>query len=181
METHNKLILKHLKQGRSITAMEALKLWGCMRLSARIFDLREAGHNIKTTRIEVNGKIIAEYRLVGVEPESKVKSIFRKIGLFSLLLLTLSCTKSELLEVEEPTIVGCWQSDIPFTMMIFKENVMLMSGAVGSGQHYYYYHNNRITTVENRLIKQIYLVDKLTDDELIISYGERGIRFTRCE
>lgn len=34
---------------QSITPLEALRRLGIYRLSARIFDLRERGHNIKTT------------------------------------------------------------------------------------------------------------------------------------
>jgi len=43
-----KLILKHLDHGRSITSLEALDKFDCLRLAARIYDLREAGHNIIT-------------------------------------------------------------------------------------------------------------------------------------
>jgi hypothetical protein len=47
---HNDLILQHLEQGRTITAIEALVLFGCFRLAARIKELRDAGHNIVTYR-----------------------------------------------------------------------------------------------------------------------------------
>jgi hypothetical protein len=65
--THSKQILSHLKSGKPITAYEALVLFGCFRLAARIHDLREAGHSITTTRAETtNGATIAEYRLEGM-------------------------------------------------------------------------------------------------------------------
>lgn len=45
-------ILKHFQEGGSITTMEAFSLYGCTRLSARIFDLRERGHIIKSEKCE---------------------------------------------------------------------------------------------------------------------------------
>jgi len=41
-------ILSHLKAHGSITPRESLDLYGCFRLAARIKELREAGHAIKT-------------------------------------------------------------------------------------------------------------------------------------
>ena len=43
-----KLILVYLKEHGSITAREAMKLCGCMRLAARIADLRKRGIPIKS-------------------------------------------------------------------------------------------------------------------------------------
>lgn len=43
-----KLILFYLKEHGSITAKEAMQLCGCMRLAARIHDLRKKGIPIKT-------------------------------------------------------------------------------------------------------------------------------------
>lgn len=56
-------ILAYLKRGLAITAIEALKLFGCFRLAARIADLRKAGWNIITERVIRNGKYVAQYRL----------------------------------------------------------------------------------------------------------------------
>ena len=56
-------ILTHLKR-RPITPLQALKLYGCMRLAARVADLRGRGHKIITEPLEINGKRIARYRLV---------------------------------------------------------------------------------------------------------------------
>lgn len=63
-------ILDHLKDGNSITAIQALDLFGCNRLAARIADLRKYDHEISSTRIVVfnrdGGKChVAEYRLAG--------------------------------------------------------------------------------------------------------------------
>ena len=57
-------ILAHLKKGRSITAIEALNLFGCLRLSARIYDLRKSGYCILSKTIKNNGKQYAQYVLV---------------------------------------------------------------------------------------------------------------------
>ena len=41
-------ILEHLKQGKSITPIEALEQYGCFRLSAVILKLRKQGCDIVT-------------------------------------------------------------------------------------------------------------------------------------
>ena len=56
MNTQNKQVLKHLKKKGSITPMEALNLFGCFRLAARIFDLHEEGHDIKPVMTESRTK-----------------------------------------------------------------------------------------------------------------------------
>ena len=47
--TQNALILRHLIDHGSITALDALREYGCMRLGARIWDLKREGHDIRTT------------------------------------------------------------------------------------------------------------------------------------
>jgi hypothetical protein len=56
-------ILKHLKNGNKLTAIDALKLFGCFRLAARVQDLRDVGHQVKSRLIRINGKRVAEYWL----------------------------------------------------------------------------------------------------------------------
>ena len=56
-------ILLHLQEGYSITPIDALNMFGCFRLSARIADLRHEGHNIITETVSYNGKQFASYRL----------------------------------------------------------------------------------------------------------------------
>lgn len=63
MESQTIRIKEHLLSGKSITPIEALNQYGCFRLGARIFDLKEQGLNIKTEMVERNGKRFAEYRL----------------------------------------------------------------------------------------------------------------------
>lgn len=61
--TQNKLIINHLQQGKTLTSLEALKLFGCFRLSARIAELKNQGFDIISNNIKENGKTFAEYRL----------------------------------------------------------------------------------------------------------------------
>lgn len=59
------LILDHLQAGKPITPLQALRLWGCFRLAARIADLRERGYEIASERVETqHGKRVAMYRLM---------------------------------------------------------------------------------------------------------------------
>lgn len=63
-DTQCKQIAAHLEGGNTITALEALNLFGCFRLASRIHDLRVAGYNIIVDRIKTNsGKTVAQYRL----------------------------------------------------------------------------------------------------------------------
>lgn len=53
-----------LKLGRRITPLQAITRYHCMRLAARIADLRDAGYRITTGRAKLaNGKVVAEYFL----------------------------------------------------------------------------------------------------------------------
>lgn len=56
-------ILNYLKQGNTLTKLEALRLFGCMNLGGRILELRTR-HSIETQMINVGEKRVAEYRLV---------------------------------------------------------------------------------------------------------------------
>lgn len=57
-------ILRYLKTGNKLTPLEALKLFGCFRLGARVYGLRKAGHAITTDLIEVHGgKHVAQYSM----------------------------------------------------------------------------------------------------------------------
>lgn len=62
--SQNSAILAHLRSGKAITAIEALNICGCFRLSARIYDLHRLGHNIKSSTVCVKNKHIASYSLI---------------------------------------------------------------------------------------------------------------------
>ena len=65
MESQNKMIMGHLRRHKSITPLTAMSQYNCMRLAARIFDLKEAGHTIHTDMVETHsGKQIARYTLI---------------------------------------------------------------------------------------------------------------------
>lgn len=52
-----------LIRGYKLTPLQALNKWGCMRLAARIEELRKEGLNIVTSKVAVNGKTCAQYKL----------------------------------------------------------------------------------------------------------------------
>jgi len=61
-------VLWHLQAGKSLTAIECLNLYGCFRLAARIYDLRESGHKINMQRVTVaSGKSVGRYTLLPPE------------------------------------------------------------------------------------------------------------------
>ena len=62
-ESQTALIKGWLLNGYSITQLDALNMFGCFRLSARIANLREEGLDIVTDMVNVNDKRIAKYYL----------------------------------------------------------------------------------------------------------------------
>ena len=64
-DSQTKKIKKHLEDGKTITAIEALNDYNCFRLSARIHDLKQQGMNIQRENVRKgrDNKLVAEYRL----------------------------------------------------------------------------------------------------------------------
>lgn len=63
-KTQKALILKALQQGDRLTHLDAEKRFNCLRLGARIYDLKQQGHNIISKMITVpSGKRVAQYWL----------------------------------------------------------------------------------------------------------------------
>lgn len=62
-----KIILSWMRSGKTITSLEALKLCGCLRLSARIKDIKKAlqgsDEYVYTRRIQVGKKSVSEYSI----------------------------------------------------------------------------------------------------------------------
>lgn len=56
-------ILRHLRAGHELTPIEAFERFGCLRLAARIADLRRDGYAIETRIEKGRGKRWASYRL----------------------------------------------------------------------------------------------------------------------
>jgi hypothetical protein len=64
LRSQNANILHYLKCGRELTPLAAWRLFGTMRLAARIGELRQAGHRIETRVYKTpSGKRVAEYWL----------------------------------------------------------------------------------------------------------------------
>lgn len=59
--SQNNRILAYLKQGRSLTPLLALKLFGSLRLAARAWDIRQQGIKVKQRMIQINGKRVSVY------------------------------------------------------------------------------------------------------------------------
>lgn len=52
--TQSKQILSHLEAGNEINPIEALNKFGCFRLGARIYDLKQQGYDITKRMVKVN-------------------------------------------------------------------------------------------------------------------------------
>ncbi|HDR1007719.1 TPA: helix-turn-helix domain-containing protein [Pasteurella multocida] len=58
-------ILKALKNGEKLTHLDAERRFNCLRLGARIYDLKQKGYPIETEMITVpGGKRVAQYSMV---------------------------------------------------------------------------------------------------------------------
>jgi len=71
METitsQNKSIKAHLQKGKSLTALDALYMFGCFRLGARIHDLKAQGLKFKSELIEITSagkkKKVSKYSII---------------------------------------------------------------------------------------------------------------------
>ena len=60
-KTQNETILQYLKQGHELTSLDALNLFGCFRLAARISDLKDSGIDIRDDFVTKNGKSYKKY------------------------------------------------------------------------------------------------------------------------
>lgn len=74
--TQSEAILAHLKQGHTLTPIDALNLFGCFRLAARIIELRRLGYNIVTE----GDKNYAVYRLINGISKSVPANSFKVQG-----------------------------------------------------------------------------------------------------
>lgn len=63
-EAQNLQVLNYLKTGKILTPMEALDMFGCFRLAARIYELKDKGWPIYCERKPTDsGKIVGHYSL----------------------------------------------------------------------------------------------------------------------
>jgi len=63
-QTQKEAILRHLQSGGTITPLEALELYGCYRLGARIWELRDEGYTIQSENVKQGKKTFASYKLI---------------------------------------------------------------------------------------------------------------------
>ncbi len=58
-------ILAYLKLGNTLTALEALDMFQCFRLTSRIWDIKQLGYEVDKRMITSrSGKRVAEYKLI---------------------------------------------------------------------------------------------------------------------
>jgi hypothetical protein len=63
-EAQNQQVLSYLKTGKVLTPIQALDMFGCFRLSARIYELKDKGWPIMCERKAVeSGKVVGHYSM----------------------------------------------------------------------------------------------------------------------
>jgi hypothetical protein len=69
--TQTDLVLEHLRAHGPLTQPEAQDQLGCLRLGARIWDLKQRGHVIRTDFVGLpSGQRVARYTLLREAPET---------------------------------------------------------------------------------------------------------------
>lgn len=63
-DSQTALIKGWLLNGYSLTTLEALTMFRCFRLAARVADLRDEGMPILTEMVDINGKRVAKYSII---------------------------------------------------------------------------------------------------------------------
>jgi len=53
-----------MKEHGPLASIDALRLFGCWRLAARIYELRKRGYVIKTETVSTKDKTFAKYHLI---------------------------------------------------------------------------------------------------------------------
>lgn len=70
METQMDAIRKHFEDGKSLTSMEAFRLYGCTRLSDKVFRMKKQGYLFRTETVKAISQYgfpcqFAKYSMVG--------------------------------------------------------------------------------------------------------------------
>ena len=69
-QTQKAKILEYMKQGNSLTPLDALQKFSCFRLGARIYELKRMGYQIQSEMIKTDtGKYIKKYWIGGKNGE----------------------------------------------------------------------------------------------------------------
>ncbi len=61
--TQNEIILAALQEGKTISPLTALREFSCMRLAARVYDLRKDGHPINSIHKSNGHATWVEYKM----------------------------------------------------------------------------------------------------------------------
>ena len=61
--TQTELILAALLKGESLSQLEALQRFGCMRLGARILEIKKRGYDVEARAVSNGEKHFVRYRL----------------------------------------------------------------------------------------------------------------------
>lgn len=64
-QSQSQKILAWLQSGNTLTQLDALRMFRCMRLASRISDLRNAGYNIISQKEKHDGGVHARYSMAG--------------------------------------------------------------------------------------------------------------------
>ena len=70
--TQDDRILASLKAGNSLTGLQALDLFGTMKLATRVSELKRQGFDIRSVRIHKGEKSFCEYRLYRPQPQADI-------------------------------------------------------------------------------------------------------------
>ena len=78
-DAHKKAFLALLQRGEVLTQKKHGTIFKCMRLAARMWDLRNDGHPIITNMVynEKTGEKYAEYSYEGVSPAEKTERVMK--------------------------------------------------------------------------------------------------------
>jgi len=71
-----------LIEGNSLTALEALERFGCMRLGARILELKKKGWEISSEMVKVGGKgkSVARYIMIGDKSVPEIADVIPEVA-----------------------------------------------------------------------------------------------------
>lgn len=72
MKTQNARVLSHLQSGHQLTQFEAIRDLGILRLSARIWDLKNEGHKIESKNVTVRNRWDEKCRVTEYSLENEI-------------------------------------------------------------------------------------------------------------
>lgn len=78
MVTKLKMVQDYLNNGKTLTSLQAIKMFNLTRLSAAIYKLKKAGIVIDCKMIRIANSVFAEYRQVYHPPVAKESNSCKK-------------------------------------------------------------------------------------------------------